>query len=118
MYEFRISVKLLKVSVFEQCNLAELFVTFPFKSDDFVTMEQKPGECDVTDNDSDPSVLPTKCRVERVWKTGDTNLWPVLNLVEPELRRKIKLVHVFSQVAAEVIFVTTDDKVGVRVVVL
>ncbi|XP_039252770.1 RCC1 and BTB domain-containing protein 1-like isoform X2 [Styela clava] len=50
-------------------------------------------------------------QVNSQWKTGDLTLWPVLNLVEPELRSKVKLVYIFSQAAAEVIFTTTDDKV-------
>lgn len=45
------------------------------------------------------------------WRAADLTLWPVLNLLEPELRSKVKLVYIFSQAAAEVIFTTTDDEV-------
>lgn len=45
-------------------------------------------------------------------KVGDLALWPITNLIEPDMRLKIKLVYIFSQAAAELIFTTIDDKVS------
>lgn len=45
------------------------------------------------------------------FRCGELSLWPFMNLVEPELRSKVKLVHVFSQSASEMIFTTNEDEV-------
>lgn len=45
-------------------------------------------------------------------KSKDIDMWPLLNVVDFELRSKIQLIYSFGSCAAEIIFATVDNNVS------
>ena len=51
------------------------------------------------------------CISERC-KSKDIDMWPLLNVVNFELRSRIRLIYSFGSSAAEIIFTTVDNHVS------
>ena len=45
-------------------------------------------------------------------KYADIDMWPLLSLVDSELRSKISMIYSFGPSATEVVFTTTDNHVS------
>jgi len=50
-------------------------------------------------------------------KYADIDMWPLLSLVQSELRSKINLIYSFGPSATELVFTTTDNHVSLFVFV-